>query len=172
MASRPIILYGDPILRAKAEPVTKLNYQLVKLIDDMQDTMYANRGVGLAAPQIGASVRIIVVDISGGTEPDKRLVLLNPRIVASSERETAEEGCLSIPEFITTVPRAKSVKVIGETLSGEKLQIETTGLEARGLQHEIDHLNGILIVDRLNPVQRDLFDRKWRRKIAERKKFF
>ncbi len=172
MPRRHIVIYGDPVLQRKAEPVTHVKSDVVELVEDMQATMYANQGIGLAAPQLGAAVRVIVLDTSGGRDPGQLLVLLNPRILEMSSEENAEEGCLSVPDFMTHIPRATLVKVVGQTLDGKSIEVEAEGLAARAIQHEIDHLNGRLIVDFLNPLQRDLFERKFRQEQANKRTFF
>jgi len=172
MPRRRVVIYGDPVLQRKADPITHIRGNVIELVDDMQATMYANQGIGLAAPQLGASVRVIVLDTSGGKDPKQLLVLLNPRILEMSAEENAEEGCLSIPEFMTHIGRATSVKVVGQTLEGKSVEVEAEGLAARAIQHEIDHINGRLIVDFLNPLQRDLFERKFRQEQAKKRTFF
>nr|HDM58830.1 peptide deformylase [Bacillota bacterium] len=172
MSEREIVIYGDPVLQKKSEPITMIRSNVIRLAEDMQATMYANRGVGLAAPQVGALVRVIVLDASAGRDPKQRLVLLNPELKEMTSEDFAEEGCLSIPEFVTRVPRATSVTVIGQNLSGKSVEVRAEGLAARAIQHEIDHLNGRLIVDFLNPLQRDLFERRFRQQQLKQKVFF
>ena len=161
MSTRPITLYGDPVLTTVAEPVGKVNSYLIKLVEDMRDTMYASHGVGLAAPQVSESVRLVVIDTSQGNDPNQQLVLINPEVVEGEGEEVSEEGCLSIPEVIAEVSRANKIVVRATTLKGKTVEIQAEGLPARALQHEIDHLNGRLIIDSFNPLQRDLFERKW-----------
>ena len=172
MPRRHVVIYGAPVLQRKADPITHIRGNVIQLVDDMQATMYANQGIGLAAPQLGASVRVIVLDTSGGKDPEQRLVLLNPRILEMSSEENAEEGCLSIPGFVTHIPRATLLKVVGQTLDGKSIEVEAEGLAARAIQHEIDHINGRLIIDFLNPLQRDLFERKFRQEQAKKRPFF
>ena len=172
MPRRQIVIYGAPVLQRGAEPVASISSDVIELAEDMQATMYANQGVGLAAPQVGASVRVIVLDASGGRDPKQRLVLLNPEILEMSGEESAEEGCLSIPEFVTDIRRATLVRVVGQTLNGKSIEVEAEGLAARAIQHEIDHLNGRLIVDFLNPLQRDIFEHKFRQEQSKRRAFF
>ncbi|MCD6327254.1 peptide deformylase [bacterium] len=164
MVHKPIVVYGDPVLLRRAEPVTKIDDDLIRLVKDMQDAMLANFGVGLAAPQLGASLRVIVLDTSDGKDPDQQLVLLNPELIDAHGESVAEEGCLSLPGFVTEMSRAASVVVRGLSIEGKAIEIEAEGLPARALQHEIDHLNGILIIHSLNPLQRDLFERKWKQR--------
>jgi peptide deformylase len=162
MARLDVRLMGDPVLRAKAEPVAVVTDQLRKLISDMFETMYDEEGVGLAAPQVGISERIIVVDPH--EDDSKPFALINPEILdTSSETEKSEEGCLSIPGLRDIVERPSSVRVRGMTPEGEITEIQTDGLLARILQHEIDHLDGILFIDRLSPLKRKLLLSKWQK---------
>lgn len=171
MAVRRIVVFGDPVLVGEAQKVDAIEPRLVKLVEDMNDTMYANRGVGLAAPQLGAPVQVIVFDTSGGKDAKKKIALLNPVLIERLDgEEEAEEGCLSIPEFVTNVTRASRVVVRGQALDGKTMEIEASGLAARVIQHEIDHLLGRLIIDALNPLQRDLFERKWNQEANQRRK--
>ncbi|MGQ9512386.1 peptide deformylase [Thermodesulfitimonas sp.] len=143
MAVFKIVEIGDPVLREKAQPVTKITPALLRLLDDMTETMYAYHGVGLAAPQVGVSKRVIVVDAGKGLYQ-----LINPEIIAVAGSETDREGCLSIPGVWGEVTRAAAVTVRGLSRSGETVEIEAEGFFARALQHEIDHLDGILFIDR------------------------
>ncbi|MGB9660625.1 MAG: peptide deformylase [Moorellaceae bacterium] len=144
MAVYKIITLGDPILREKAQPVRKITPNVLKLLDNMADTMYAAPGVGLAAPQIGVSKRVIVVDVGDGL-----VELINPEIVAAEGRDVGPEGCLSIPGVQGEVPRAAKVVVRGLDRHGQEREYRAEGLFARALQHEIDHLDGILFIDRV-----------------------
>ncbi|NLC77406.1 MAG: peptide deformylase [Clostridia bacterium] len=144
MAIYQIVKIGDPILRDKAKPVTKFNTSLEKLLVNMADTMYDAEGVGLAAPQIGVSKRVVVIDVGEGL-----LELVNPQLIEVEGEETAPEGCLSIPGRQGNVKRASRVKVRYQDRTGREMTIEGEGLLARALQHEIDHLDGILFVDKL-----------------------
>ncbi|MBO8167843.1 MAG: peptide deformylase [Thermoanaerobacteraceae bacterium] len=144
MAVYQIVKQGDPVLREKARPVSKINANILKLLDNMADTMYDAEGVGLAAPQIGISKRVIVVDCGEGL-----IELINPEIVEAEGSETDVEGCLSIPGVQGMVPRAAKVKVRGLDRNGKKVELTATGLLARALQHEIDHLDGILFIDKV-----------------------
>ncbi len=159
-----VVKYGDPVLETPAEPVTNFgSTELLKLVDDMFETMYANKGVGLAAPQIGISKRLAVVDTSGGEEPDMKRVLINPEITFKEGRETDEEGCLSIPGFRENISRAKAVVVKGKDVYGNDVEIPAEDLMARAFQHEIDHLDGILFLRHISPLKRDLIKRKIRK---------
>lgn len=151
---RPILRYGEPVLHRKAAPVEALTPEIDALIDDMRETMHAAAGVGLAAPQIGESLRICLVDLSAGRRPDQLLVLINPELMTSAGLQLKEEGCLSVPGIEATVARPQTVAVRALDRDGEAREIVAEGLLARALQHEIDHLNGILFLDRLRPVYR------------------
>ena len=151
---RPILRYGEPVLHRKAAPVEALTPEIDALIDDMRETMHAAAGVGLAAPQIGESLRICLVDLSAGRRPDQLLVLINPELITSAGLQLKEEGCLSVPGIEATVARPQTVAVRALDRDGEAREIVAEGLLARALQHEIDHLNGILFLDRLRPVYR------------------
>jgi peptide deformylase len=162
MARLDVRIMGDPVLRKKAEPVTNITDDVRKLIRDMFDTMYAEEGVGLAAPQVGISERVIVVDPH--TEDMEPFALINPEILdASKVTEKGEEGCLSIPGLRDIVERSSLVRVRGESVTGEVREFEAEGLLARILQHEVDHLDGILFLDRLSPLKRKLALAKWQK---------
>lgn len=161
MPEVPLRIYPDPILKQPTEEVTSFDSELKRLLGDMVDTMYANRGIGLAAPQVGVSKRITVIDIQ--EEGSELIELINPQITASSGNTSSEEGCLSIPDFRDTIKRAERVTVEAEDPSGEPFQIEAEGMLAICLQHEIDHLDGVLFIDRLSRLKREMF-RKWFRK--------
>ena len=162
MPIRPLRFLGDPVLREKAVPVAALTEEIRTLIADMFDTMYAEEGVGLAAPQVGVSDRVIVVD---PREPDiEPFALINPEILdASEEVDRAEEGCLSIPGLKEIVERPFAVRVAGLDRSGERIVIEAEGLLARILQHEVDHLDGILFLDRVSAIKRKLLLNRWQK---------
>lgn len=139
-----IVLYGeDDVLREKAKPIARINESVHKLLDDLRDTMYSNKGVGLAAPQIGVLKRAIVVDAGEGL-----IELINPEILEASGKEADLEGCLSIPGVLGEVERAASVVVQGLDREGREIKVQANGFCARALQHEIDHLDGILFIDR------------------------
>jgi peptide deformylase len=166
MAVREIRILGDPVLRKKAAAVGTVDEGIRALVSDLFATMYDAEGVGLAAPQVGISQRIIVVDPRDDeTEP---FALVNPVIMQSSEElERGEEGCLSIPGLKDIVERPDRVKVEGLTEEGEHVRIDAEGLLARILQHEIDHLDGVLFIDRLSPLKRKLLLQKWKKARAE-----
>lgn len=165
MALREIELLGSEVLRTPAGEVEEFDEDLRALVDDMWETMYAAEGAGLAAPQVGVSLRVLVLDVPDGEEGERgRMALVNPRIVESSQRtERAPEGCLSIPGVSEVVQRAERVVVEGMDPSGEPVRQEAEGLLARVLQHEIDHLEGVLFIDRLTPLKRRLLLRKYRK---------
>ena len=163
MAIREIRKYPDPVLRKKAALVKNIDDDLRKLVDDMVDTMYAEPGVGLAAPQIGVSLRLMVTDITVGEKPDSLIVLVNPRIVSTSGRVIDEEGCLSIPDIRAEIPRAESVEIRGWDLDQQEVSVKGQGYLARAFQHEMDHLDGILIWDRMSKIQREVLKIEWKR---------
>lgn len=166
MAIRPIIVeplnatQKDKILRGKAKRVGRIDDSIRRLIDDMIDTMREAPGVGLAAPQVGVPLRIFVLDLSVGRDPSALHVLINPEFVERDGMQLEEEGCLSVPGFTATVARPKRVVVQGLDRHGEAHRLEGTGLMARAIQHEVDHLNGCLFVDRLRGISKDLILRK------------
>jgi len=160
---RPILRYGDPPLHRKAEPVAAITPDIDRLIDDMIETMYAAPGIGLAAPQIGVALRIFVIDLSVGHESDGLLTFINPEFVERDGMQLEEEGCLSVPGFNATVVRPARATVRGLDRGGETIQKEGTGLLARAFQHEMDHLDGMIFVDRLRGIKRDLIVKKIRK---------
>lgn len=148
----------DPVLRTKAAKVEDFNSNLEALLADMWETMYASKGIGLAAPQIGVSRQITVIDIQEDNCP--KLLLVNPKIIAKAGKISSEEGCLSIPEFRETIPRYKTIRVEAQDIKGDIFEFEADGLLSRCVQHEIDHLNGILFTDHLSRLKKDFF-KKW-----------
>ncbi len=156
MAALKIRKYGDPVLRRRAEPVREVTPQIRETLRDMIDTMYREVGVGLAAPQIGVSLQLMVVDDEKGRGPR---CLVNPEIVDQGGRVVAEEGCLSIPGIFAPVARAEWVRLEAQDEEGRPVTVEARGLFARVIQHEMDHLDGVLFIDRLDPVQRDRIKR-------------
>lgn len=159
----PIVKYPDPILEHPAEPVTVFDAELRTLVDDMFASMYKAQGIGLAAPQIGISKRLTVIDVSFKKDAKKKLVLVNPEIIEQEGKQREEEGCLSLPEIRGHVTRAALVKVRAQDAEGNFFEMEGTELLARAFQHEIDHLNGILFIFRLSRLNRDLQLRKIRK---------
>ena len=157
---RPILRLGDSILSEPTRKIDVVTPEIDKLIDDMIETMYAAPGIGLAAPQVGMSLKLFVIDLSLGKDPAALHVMMNPEFVEREGMQLEEEGCLSIPGFTATVARPKRVVVRGLNRHLEEYTIEGTGLLARALQHEVDHLNACLFVDRLRGISRDLIVRK------------
>jgi peptide deformylase len=157
----------NPILRKKCRPVENINDQLIKLSEDMIETMYESGGLGLAANQVGLSSGLFVINISIQKEDRNPIVIINPSITASEDKEMGEEGCLSIPDIFTEVERAQQVEVKGYDLKGDEVRYEAEGFLARAFQHEMDHLNGILFWDNLGKVKRDILKRKFRKKLKE-----
>jgi peptide deformylase len=156
----PIVKFGDPVLEKPAAVVTAFDDELKKLAEDMFESMYAARGVGLAAPQIGISRRIAVVDVTFKEDPGAKLVLVNPVIVSKEGRQRNSEGCLSIPEFREDVTRARTVTVRAQDLTGKFFEHTGEELLARAFLHETDHLNGKLYISHISALKRDLIKRK------------
>jgi len=161
---REIVLLGDPILRRAAEDVTSFDDDLRALVRDMFETMYHAEGIGLAAPQVGVSKRVMVVDLRREDEPAARVAMVNPTVTwESDEVEKETEGCLSIPDIEDFVIRPRAVKVEGLDPQGRPVVVEADELFARALQHEVDHLDGILFLDRLSPLKRRMALKKWKK---------
>jgi peptide deformylase len=158
----PIVKYGQQVLETPAEAVAAFDGELEKLVADMFETMYAAHGVGLAAPQIGISKRLCVIDISSGQDPSAKIVLANPVVVASEGRQLHEEGCLSLPVFRADTPRPLRATVRGQNLQGMEITLSGEDLLARAFCHEIDHLNGTLFISHLSMLKRDSIKRKVR----------
>jgi peptide deformylase len=161
-----IVKYGDPILEKPSNIISKFDAELAELAEDMFATMYAAQGIGLAAPQIGKSIRLAVVDVTGGKNPEAKIILANPEIIAGEGEKREEEGCLSIPGFRGYVVRPQFVTIKAQDAKGEPFEIRGEDLLARAFCHEIDHLNGILFLQHLSMLKRDLI----RRKIKKLKK--
>ncbi|MBV9480046.1 MAG: peptide deformylase [Acidobacteria bacterium] len=159
----PIVKYGDSVLETPATPVREFDPKLHKLVEDMFESMYAAHGVGLAAPQIGISKRIAVIDVTFKEDPQAKLVLINPEIIHSEGRQSQNEGCLSIPEFRESVTRARKVTVRAQDIDGNWFERSGEDLLARALLHETDHLNGKLYISHLSALKRDLMKRKIRK---------
>ena len=159
----PIVKFPDPILQQAAEPVTVFDKELRALVDDMFASMYDAQGIGLAAPQIGISRRITVIDVSFQKDPKQKIVLVNPEIVERTGKQVEEEGCLSLPDIRDRVARAAAVKVRAQNAEGKPIELEGKELLSRAFQHEIDHLDGILFIYRLSRLKRDLQLRKIRK---------
>jgi peptide deformylase len=160
---RPIVKYGDRALHEPAREVEAITPDIQALVTDMIETMYAAPGIGLAAPQIGVPLRIFVIDLSVGRDPSGLITMINPEFVEREGMQLEEEGCLSLPGFNATVPRPHRAVVKGLNRDGQPQQIDGTGLLARAFQHEMDHLDGRLFVDRLRGIKRDLIVRKVRK---------
>ena len=160
---RPILRYGADVLHAPAEPVTEITDEIQQLIDDMIQTMYAAPGIGLAATQVGVGLRLFVCDVSAGRSTADLMVFINPEFVERDGMQLEEEGCLSIPGFNATVARPSRAVVKGLSRDGREQVVEGSGLLARCFQHEMDHLEGTLFVDRLRGLQKDLILRKVRK---------
>jgi peptide deformylase len=159
-----IVKFGDPVLEQRGETVQEFDTpELHKLLEDMFESMYASKGVGLAAPQIGISRRIAVIDLSLGEDPAQKLVLINPEIIRSEGKLVTEEGCLSVPGFREPVKRGAVVTARAQNAKGETFEVTGEELLARALQHEIDHLNGKLYLSHLSVLKRDIIRRRIRR---------
>lgn len=159
----PIVKYGNPVLETQAATVTRFDDELQKLVEDMFESMYAAHGVGLAAPQIGISKRVAVVDVTFKEDPKARLVLVNPEIIGKEGRQRGSEGCLSIPEFREEVTRAKVVTIRAQDLTGKYFEHTGEDLLARAFQHETDHLHGKLYISHISALKRDLIKRRIRK---------
>lgn len=164
MALRSIVKWGDPVLHSPSAPVAELDGSVAGLVKDMVETMYAAPGIGLAAPQVGVPLRVIVIDLSVGEEKGRLITVINPELVEREGEQRHEEGCLSVPGFAGTPVRPARVVVKGLDLEGTERVYTATDLLARAFCHEIDHINGLLFVDRLTPLKRDLLKRKLRKK--------
>lgn len=165
---RPILTYPEPVLKKKATPVPIITDTIRELVRDMAETMYDAQGVGLAAPQIGVSQRVIVIDVAQKDERPELIACINPVIVHSEGESFEEEGCLSIPKYAANVHRHAEVVVKYLNLNGEEITCKADGLLAIAFQHEIDHLDGILFVDHLSPLKKEMFKKKYRRLADER----
>jgi len=167
MPIRPIVKFGDPVLHAPAAPVDRIDDKVRSLLDDMIATMYAAPGIGLAAPQVGVPLRVIVIDLSVGEDPSQVIRLVNPQFVEREGEQKHEEGCLSVPGYAGSPTRPARVVVRGLDQDGRERVHTGTELLARAFCHEIDHLDGLLFVDRLSPLKRDLMSRKLRKRARE-----
>lgn len=172
MAVLPILIYPDPILKQKSIPVEIIDDEIVNLAENMLETMYQapGTGVGLAAPQVGRNQRLIVIDLNRkAEEPNdpKPIILINPEIVESEGEITYDEGCLSVPGYTVDITRSEKIKVCGLDLQGNSVEIEADELLAIILQHEIDHLDGNLIIDHVSPLKRELYRRKLKKAQKE-----
>ena len=167
MALRPIKNCFDPVLRKQCEIVKNIDGELIDLSQDMIETTLAAPGIGLAANQIGVPWRVFVINMGVETDKDNLITLINPEISAMEGSESGEEGCLSIPDVIVEVNRATQIEIKAVDLNGKDIRYEANGLLARALQHEMDHLNGILFWDSLGKIKRDILKRKFKKKLKE-----
>jgi len=164
---RTILTYPDPELKKKSPPVTVINDTTRQLVRDMAETMYDAPGIGLAAPQIGVHQRVIVLDVAGKDEPPALIAAINPVIVHAEGETFEEEGCLSVPKYAANVRRHAKIVVKGLNVDGEEMTWRAEGLLAIAFQHEIDHLDGILFIDQISQLKRDIFRRKYRRSLEQ-----
>jgi peptide deformylase len=160
MAVRPILVYGDPRLEAANLPVTDFGPGLAQLVQDLFETGWKAPGLGVAAPQIGVNLRLATIDLSVGRDESSRIVLANPEIVSTEGSENLEEGCLSFPGLFTTIPRPRRLRVRAQDAAGEWRTIAADGLLAQAVCHEVDHLDGVLLVNHLRGLKKQLFLRR------------
>lgn len=163
MPELEIVNYPAPILLDVAKPVAEFDENLRALVDDMFETMYRNRGVGLAAPQVGESLRLFVMDCSGGEDESQKIALINPEIIAQEGEQVGEEGCLSFPGIYTKIEREMRVVVRAQNVVGETFELDETDLTARCILHETDHCEGIVFLDRMTVLKREMAKRKIKR---------
>ena len=163
----PIVKFGDPVLEKPAATISVFDDELRKLADDMFESMYAAHGVGLAAPQIGISKRIAVIDVTFKEDPTAKIVLVNPSIVHTEGKQSSSEGCLSLPEFRENVTRPMKVTARAQDLEGKTIEVTGEELLARALLHETDHLNGKLFISHISALKRDLIKRKVRKLMKQ-----
>ncbi len=169
MSIKPLVILPDPVLRLVSKPVERIDAPLLKLADDMLETMYDAPGIGLAAIQIGEPLRLLVIDLAKEGEPPAPQVFINPEVLdASDERSVYEEGCLSIPDYYAEVERPAKVRVRHLDRSGKEQEIEADGLLATCLQHEMDHLNGVLFIDHISKLKRDMVVKKFKKLAKDR----
>jgi len=171
MAIRAIRTYPDPVLRARTGRVEKIDNSLDELIQDMIETMHAAPGVGLAANQVGVSIQLAVIDLSSRENEEQRhplMVIINPEVLSQEGAVVEEEGCLSIPDYTEKVKRSSRVRVRAQDRTGKSFEITAEGLLAKALQHEIDHLNGVLFIDRLSPLKKNIFKRRFKKLEPEK----
>jgi len=164
---RPILTFPDPLLKQKSAPVTIITDEIIQLAKDMAETMYDAPGVGLAAPQIGVLQRVIVIDVAAKNDAPQLITVINPVVIHGEGETFEEEGCLSVPDFSANVKRYEQVVVKGLSLEGQERIWHADDLLAVAFQHEIDHLDGVLFVDRLSPLKRDLFVKKSKKRSAQ-----
>jgi len=169
MAILKIFHYPEPVLRVKAEPVAQVDDEIRTLVRDMAETMYAAPGVGLAAPQVGISKRVIVLDCSRSEEPPQLIAAINPQIIAAQGESFEEEGCLSVPGYYSQVKRSAEVTVRYLDLDGQTVETACDGLLAVAFQHEIDHLEGILFIDHLSSLKKGLFKKRYQKIVSQQR---
>lgn len=162
-----VVKYPEPVLSQPGEPVTEFNDELREFVADMFETMYAAKGIGLAAPQVAVSKRITVIDLSNGKDPEQKLVLVNPEVIAREGRQYEEEGCLSFPDIHEKVQRAEKVTIRAQDEFGEWFEMDGEELLSRAFQHEIDHLDGMLFIFRMSALKRDMILRRIRKAQRE-----
>lgn len=167
MALLEILTYPNPVLRKKTTRVTAFNDELKALVHDMAETMYDAPGIGLAAPQVGRSIRLVIMDLSDKDEPRQLLVLANPEISEGEGEELAEEGCLSLPDLTAKVKRFTHIKVKAQNIDGEPIEFEAEEWFARVVQHEVDHINGTLFLDKISVLKRAMYKKKRKKELAE-----
>lgn len=160
-----IVVYGDPVLTTKAEPVDTFDEELTRLVADMHTSMMKANGVGLAAPQIGVSKQLCIIDLSVGEDPDQLHILINPEIVDAEGSQKGEEGCLSFPDIVTVVERPYKVTVRAQNLAGDTFEVTGEGYLARAFCHEIDHLNGVLFTERISALKRNMIRKKVQKRV-------
>jgi len=168
MAILNVVYYGDPRLEKVSEPVGEVTQETRRFVKDMFETMYFTNGVGLSAPQVGVNERIIIVDCSGGSDRDQQVALINPVVVSSTGEQKGTEGCLSFPGLFADVTRPNVVKVKAIDLEGKEIELEGEGLLARALHHEIDHLDGILFIQRMKKADREAIVKKMKKQKFEK----
>ena len=167
MSLREIFTYPDPVLRKKAKPVTEFDEKLQQLVKDMAQTMYDAPGIGLAAPQIGVSKQVVVMDLSSEEEDNQLMVLINPEILSGEGSQTDEEGCLSVVDLKAKVKRFSNIVVRAQDLEGNTNEFEADEWFARVIQHEVDHLNGVLFIDRISSLKRALYKKKRKKQLQK-----
>jgi peptide deformylase len=169
MAVLEILTYPHPLLKKRCLEVEKIDGEVKRLIHDMTETMYEANGVGLAACQVGVNKRVIVLDVSPLDPEQDLFALVNPEIVAEEEEIDHEEGCLSVPDCLETIKRKQKVRVRGMSPEGKEVELEAQGILAIALQHEVDHINGVLILDRMSGLKREIYRKKLRKKKQQEK---
>lgn len=170
MSLRKILKYPNPLLRIQGESITEFNDELQQLVNDMAQTMYDAPGIGLAAPQIGVSKRVVVMDHSEKDEENQLIVLINPKIMDAEGSQVDEEGCLSVVDLNAKVKRFAHIKVQAQDMEGNTIEFEADDWFARVIQHEVDHLNGVLFLDRLSSLKRALYKKKRKKQLQQEEK--